>query len=87
MDSILEIFGIVLTSFYVKNKFGRAQFFQETFLLVEIYVKMVLRMLFLTFNNANIQFAKKKFIWRSYTTAKALSTIKQVKLIHKKRIC
>ena len=39
---------------------------------------------FLTFSNTNIQFAKKKLIWRFYTAAKALPTTKQVELINKK---
>lgn len=36
------------------------------------------------FSNADIQFAEKEFIWRSYTIAKALSTTKWIKLINKK---
>lgn len=40
---------------------------------------------FLTFSNANIQFAEKKLIWRSYSIAKALSTAKRVELIDKKK--
>ena len=45
---------------------------------------MVLSMLFLTFGNVNVQFARKKLIWRTYTTKKALPTIRQVKLINQK---
>ena len=58
--STLETFKIVLASFQVKDKLGRAQFFQEIFLLADISVEMVLRILFLTLSNANIQFNKKK---------------------------
>lgn len=39
---------------------------------------------FLTFNKTNLQFAKKKFIKKSYSTAKALSIIKWVEIINKK---
>ena len=45
---------------------------------------VVLGMLFFTFSNANIQFAKKELNWRSYIAAKALTTTKWVKLIDKK---
>ena len=40
---------------------------------------------FLIFNNANIQFAKKKLTWRSYTTEEALPITCQVELIDKKK--
>ena len=39
----------------------------------------------MTLSNADVQFAEKKFTWRSYTTAKALPTTKWVKLINKKK--
>ena len=41
-------------------------------------------MLFHTFNNTNIQFAKSKLTWRIYTTAKTLLTTQKVELIDKK---
>ena len=41
-------------------------------------------MLFFIFNNANIQFAKKKPIWRSYTITKVLPTTKWVEFINNK---
>ena len=52
--SILKIFGIVLASFQVKDKLGRARFFQETFLLADISAEVVLGMPFLTLSNANV---------------------------------
>ena len=42
-------------------------------------------MLFLTLNNANVQFIEKKLIWRFYITAEALPTTKRVELIDKKK--
>ena len=59
-----ETFGMVLASFQVKNKLGRAQFFQEMFLLADLNVEVVLEMPFLTLTNADIQFAKKELTWR-----------------------
>ena len=47
-------------------------------------MEVVLGMLFLIFSNANIEFAEKELIWRSYTTVKDLLTTKLVELINKK---
>ena len=73
-----------MASFQVEDKLGKAWFFQETFLLANIDVEVVLGILFLTFSNADIQFMEKELIWRSYTTAEALLTTKQVDFINKK---
>ena len=81
--SLLQTFGMVIIGFQVEDKLGKAWFFQKSFLLAEISIEVGLRMLFLTFNNANIQFAKKKLTWRSYTAAEALPTIKRIELIDK----
>ena len=51
---------MVIAAFQVKDKFGRARFFQETFLLADTRMEVVLKMPFLTLNNANIQFAEKE---------------------------
>ena len=68
----------------MEDKLGRTRYFQETFLLADISVEVVLGMLFLTLSNADIQFAKKELIWRSYTAAEALPTTKRVEIIDKK---
>ena len=47
-------------------------------------MKVVLGMFFLTFSNANIQFAKKKLTWRTYTIKEALPITRQVKIINQK---
>ena len=75
---------MVIAGFQIENKLGKAQFFEESFLLADTSIEVVLRMPFLILSNANIQFAKKEFICRSYTTAEALPTTKQVELIDKK---
>ena len=82
--STLETFGMVLASFQVEDKLGRTRYFQETFLLADISVEVVLGMPFLTLSNADIQFAKKELTWRSYTAAEALPTTKRVEIIEKK---
>ena len=80
----LEIFGIVLANIQMEDKLGRARFFQETFLLADISVEVVLGMPFLTLSNADVQFEEKELTWRPYTTAEALPTTKRVELINKK---
>lgn len=51
---------MVLASFQIEDKLGKARFFQETFLLADINVEMVLGMLFLIFSNANVSFSEQE---------------------------
>lgn len=53
-DFTLKMFGMVLASFQVENQLRKAWFFQEIFLFADINVEVVLKMPFLTFNNADI---------------------------------
>ena len=55
--STLETFGMVLASFQVEDKLGRARFFQETFLVANTSVKVILGMPSLALSNADISFA------------------------------
>ena len=50
----LKTFGIVLASFQIENKLEKAWFFQETFLLANTSVEVVLGIPFFTFSNADI---------------------------------
>ena len=75
---------MVIVTFQIKNKLGRAWFFQETFLLANTSIEIIIGMPFLTFSNANMQFAEKKLTWRSYTIKKTLPTIWKIELIDKK---
>lgn len=52
--------------------------------MADTSIKVVLRMLFFFFSNANIQFDIRKQIWRLYTAILALSIIKRVELIDEK---
>lgn len=58
--STLETFEIVLASFKVENKLGKSRFFQETFLLANTSMEVVLDMFFLTFNNTDIRFVEQE---------------------------
>ncbi len=62
-------------SFVLEDSLKRAQFFEETFLLADISIDVVLRMLFLLLSNADVEFAElEKLTLRLYITARPLST-------------
>ena len=82
--SHLDIFGMVIVDYPVKDKLETLRFFQKTFLLANISLEVVLRMLFLTLSKANIRFVKRELVWRTYTAVEALSTTKRVEIINKK---
>ena len=50
----LETFEMILASFQVENKLGRARIFQKTFLIADINIEIVLDMLYLTLSNADV---------------------------------
>lgn len=76
---------MVIAGFLLQDKLGKAQFFKVTFLLVNITKELILRKFFYILSNVNIYFAKEKLVWKSYTTAKSLSTTTKVKLINWKK--
>ena len=55
------------------------------FLLADINVEVMLWISYLTISNTNVSFSDQELIRRSYTTAKALFSIKRVELIDKKK--
>ncbi len=81
--SPLETYGMASAGFLVQDKLGRIRFFEETFLLADTSMEVVLKMSFLAFSNADIQFDAKSLTWRSYTAAEALPTARWVELIDK----
>ena len=52
--------------------------------MTNISIKVVLEIVFLNFNNANIEFAENELTWRSYTTNKTLPTIQKIEVNNKK---
>ncbi len=52
----LETYEIVVSIFSVSDKDGRERFFEESFLLADIKLDMVLGMPFLTTSNADVDF-------------------------------
>ena len=53
-ESSLASYGMIIAAFQVVNKLGCSQFFQGTFLLANISIEVVLGILFLTLNNADV---------------------------------
>ena len=82
--SSLDTFGMVIADFQIQDKLGRARFFQETFLVADTKMDVVLGMPFLTLSNADIRFAEGELTWRTYTPAEALPTTKRVQIIDRK---
>ena len=74
----LETFGMVIADFQVENKANRPRFFQKTFLMTDTKFEVILKMLFLKFNNTNVSFGKKALMWKIYTTNEALPITEQV---------
>ena len=58
--SSLATYDMVIADFQVIDKLYRSWFFQETFLLANINMKVVLGIFFLIFSNADKQFTKKE---------------------------
>ena len=55
IDSLLlEIYKIVIAAFQVLNKLGKARFFQETFLLTNTRMEVILEIHLLIFSNTDI---------------------------------
>ncbi len=79
----LETYNMASLRFLLQDSLGRVRFFEETFLLGDTNMEVILGMLFLAFNNADIQFGTEKLTWRFYTITEALSTSSWVELIDK----
>ena len=82
--SYLDTFEMVIADCSVKDKLRRVRFFQETLLLANIGLEVVVEMLFLTFNGADIRFVEQKFVQRTYMATEALQTTRRVEIIDKK---
>ena len=62
---------------------GKIPFFEETFLLGDTSMDVLLEMLFLSLRHANVQFDTENLTWRTDSTAETLSTTRRVELINK----
>ena len=86
-NSIFKMFEIVLASFQIENKLKKAQIFQNTFILADLNIAVILRMPFLfllmqTFSllrkNPPIDF---KLLSRSYQPSTRASSLKKMNLL------
>ena len=77
---------MVIADYSVKDKLGRVQFFQKTFLLANIALDVVLGIPFLIFSKADIRFTERKLVWRTYIVTEALPTTRRVEIIDKKEL-
>ena len=53
-NTSLETYGMAITAFQIFNKLDQTWFSKEAFLLVDISMKMVFDITYLTFNNADV---------------------------------
>ncbi len=53
-----ETHGMASARFLIQDSLGRVRFFEETFLLADTNMEVVLGMLFLSLSNADIKFAE-----------------------------
>ena len=51
-----KIYGIVVSIFSMSDKDGKEKFFEKNFLLADVNLDIILKMLFLIMSNANINF-------------------------------
>lgn len=75
---------MVSADFSLQNSLGKVQFLEETFLLVNTSIDVILGMLFLAHDNINIQFSTEKPTWRSYILVEIWFITSWVELIEKK---
>ena len=81
--STLKTYGMTIAGFSMQDGLGKFRFFEETFLLADTSMDVVLGMLFLSLSNADVKFDIGNLTWRIYSTAEALPITKWVAFIDK----
>ena len=66
------------------NKANRVRFFEETFLVANVSLEVVLGIFFLTLSGADVNFLGWELRWRTYTTEEVLPTTRRIELVGKK---
>ena len=72
---------MVLANFQLEDKQERTWFFQETFLVANTAIKVVLGIFFLALSKVQINFAERELTWKTYSLNEALPTTKRVQII------
>ncbi len=75
---------MAIAGFSIQDKLGKVRFFEETFLLADTSMEVVLGMPFLILSDAAIRFAEKELEWRSCNAAEALPTTRRAELIDRR---
>ena len=75
---------MVVAAFLVVDKANQVKFFEKTFLLANVSLKVVFGMFFLTLSSIDVDFSGQKLWWRTYTTKEAFPSTQDVKLVEKK---
>lgn len=84
IDSLLlETHEMISAVFLLQDNLRRVWVFEETFLLADISMKVVVGMSFLALSNADIRFGTQSLIQRSYTTIELLLITNKIELINK----
>ena len=76
----------MIAQFSIKDKLGKIQFFEKIFFLADSSMEIVLWISFLALSNPDIQFDIENFTQKSYNTAKALPTTRQIVLINEQKL-
>ena len=82
--SHLDTFGMVTAGFLLQDKLGKVRFFQETFLVADTRMEVVLGMPFHSLSSADIRFTERELVWRTYIDAETLPTTRRVETTDKK---
>ena len=85
--TMLDTFGIIVTAFLVMNKANRVRFFEKTFLVANVSLEIVLGMLFFTLSGVDVNFLGWELRWKTYTTEKALPTIRTRRASGEEIVC
>ena len=72
----VKTYEMVVAAFSVTDQADKVRFLEKIFLIVNISPEVVLAMLFLILNGADVNFPKRKLWWRHYTIEKVFFTIK-----------
>ena len=76
---------MVVAAFSVVDKANQVRYFEETFLVANVSLEVVLGMSFLTLSDADVDFLGRELWWRTYTTKEVLPTTRHIELVGKKQ--
>lgn len=72
----LKTYETITNRLSIEDKLKQIYFFEETFLLTNTNIKIVLKMLFFCFSNINIYYNAKKVTKKTYTITNTMSIAK-----------